>query len=275
MKISKFILVIIFAFYSLTFADVKTELIENIKSNFQKRGLKDVKLNVTVLKKLDKPNGYYFLKVNIMDKKNNREATQYIISDGKLLIPDIVELKTGKSLIKELTFNYDTVNIPIKNLTLIQGNKNAKHIIIKISDFECPFCRKAYEFLEPKIKDRKDIAFYMLHYPLPIHKKAVIFAKVFEAGITMGYNFTSELYSGKYDKKSENEIIDEFAKKTNDPAKFKQLVNSKEIIDKIEYHKKLAEKYGFRATPVLIFDGKKVEGFDPKMIEKGLKSFKN
>lgn len=275
MKKVLFVTLLIISLSYTAFADVKTDLLKNIKLNFQKRGLKDVEVNAKVLKKLDSPKGFYFVKINIKDKKRNQQATQYLITDGKLVIPDIIELQNGKSFVKDLTFEYDKVDIPTKDLTLMQGNKNAKHKIIKISDFQCPFCRRAYKYLEPKIKDNKNIALYMLNYPLPIHKKAMIFAQVFEAGMKMSYNFADDLYSGKYDNKQDNEIIDEFAKKTNDPARFKELVKSQEIKDRIERQKKIAEKYGFRATPVLVFDGKKVEGFDPNLIEKGLNSFKN
>ncbi|BAI80653.1 conserved hypothetical protein [Deferribacter desulfuricans SSM1] len=274
MKRFLFVTLLIISLSFTAFADVKTDLLKNIKLNFQKRGLKGVEVNAKVLKKLDSPKGFYFVKINIKDKKRNKQATQYLITDGKLVIPDIIELQNGKSFVKDLTFEYDKVDIPTKDLTLMQGNKNAKHKIIKISDFQCPFCRRAYKYIEPKIKDNKNIALYMLNYPLPIHKKAMIFAQVFEAGMKMGYNFADDLYSGKYDNKQDSEIIDEFAKKTNDPARFKELIKSQEIKDRIERQKKIAEKYGFRATPVLVFDGKKVEGFDPNLIEKGLNSFK-
>ncbi|MGA1847213.1 DsbA family protein [Deferribacter abyssi] len=271
------ILIVVLVFVSnISFAfNVENVLKENLMKNFAKRGLRDVKISVKVIKQVDNPKGFYFVKVNINDKKRNRQVSQFLISDGKIIIPDIINVKTGTSLIKEMSFKYDTVNIPTKDLTLMYGSKNAKHTIIKISDFQCPFCRKAYKYLEPKIKDRKDIALYMLNFPLPIHKNAMIYSQVFEAGMAMGYNFAGELYSGKFDSKSSDEIIKYFARKTNDAKRFEELVKSKEIINRIERQKKIAEKYGFRATPVLIFDGKKVEGFDKALIDKGLKSFKN
>ncbi|KAA0257313.1 hypothetical protein FHQ18_09710 [Deferribacter autotrophicus] len=256
-------------------SSIEDTLKENLMKNFAKRGLSGIEVSVKIIKQLDNPKGFYFVKVNINDKMRNRQVSQFLISDGEILIPDIINISTGTSLIKEMSFMYDTVDIPTKDLTLMQGSKNAKHVIIKISDFQCPFCRKAYNYLEPKIKDRKDIALYMLNFPLPIHKNAMIYSQVFEAGMIMGHNFADELYSGKFDSKSADEIIKYFAQKTGDEKRFEELVKSKEIKDRIERQKKIAERYGFRATPVLIFDGKKVEGFDKALIDKGLKSFKN
>jgi predicted DsbA family dithiol-disulfide isomerase len=128
--------------------------------------------------------------------------------------------------------------------------------------------------LEEKLKNVKDYAFYMLHVPLSIHDKAVLYAKIFEAGLKLNKNFADELYSGKYDNMQTEEIIAKFAEMSGNPDKFKKLVDDKFIEDKIKSEEAYAQSLGIQSTPVLFFNGRKVEGYNTQLIDKGLNLFK-
>ncbi|UOD34289.1 thioredoxin domain-containing protein [Deferribacteraceae bacterium V6Fe1] len=272
-----------FILYLLTFtvfasnvfaASVEDTLKSALLDNFKKRGLNDIELSITNLKAIDSLKGFYFFKVDIKDKARNRNAKQYIISDGKYLLPDIINIKEGSSLIKDYAFEYDIEKVDLSKLTFVKGNKNSKNIIVDASDFQCPFCRKAHSYLNEKLQGKKDYALYMLHVPLSIHDKALLFAKIFEAGIKLNKDFSDELYSGKYDKMADEEIINEFAKMSGNAEKFKKLVNDKSIEEKVKANEAYAQSLGIQSTPVLFFNGRKVEGFNTQLIDKGINLLK-
>lgn len=259
---------------NLSAASIEDGLKANLTENFKKRGLVDVELNVKKLKELESLKGFYFFKVDIKDKAKNRNANQYIISDGNYIVPDLINIKDGKSFIKDYSFEYDVQELDLTKVTFVKGDRKSKNIIVDASDFQCPFCRKAHAYLVDKMKGMKDYALYMMHVPLSIHDKAILYAKVFEAGVKLGKEFSDELYSGNYDKMKDEEIVDAFGKLSGNPAKFKEYLNSKEVDDRVKNSESYASSLGINSTPVLFFNGKKVEGFNTQLIDKGLSSFK-
>lgn len=269
--ITVFLLLFSFNLYA---SGIEKTLEKNLLSNFEKRGLKNVDVEILVIKEIDEIKGYYLVKAVITDKQNNKKADQYLVSNGNILLPDIVDISKGSSILRETIFMYDTVNIDVSNLTLIYGNKNSKNIIIKVSDFECPYCRKANEYLNSKLTGKKDVAVYLMHFPLSIHKKAMLYSKILEAGLKLGKNFTAELYSGKYDSMNDKQIIEAFGNMTGKKLEFEKLLESKEVADKIKQHMELADKYGINSTPVIFINGRKVEGYNTQIIDKGFSLMK-
>lgn len=265
---------LLFFSFNLYAAGIEKTLEKNLLSNFEKRGLKNVTVDISIIKEVDEIKGYYLVKAVITDKQNNQKVDQYLVSNGNILLPDIVDISKGSSILKEMVFMYDIVNIDVSNLTLIHGNKNAKNIIVKVSDFECPYCRKANEYLISKLNGKKDVAVYLIHFPLSIHKKAMLYAKILEAGLKLGKNFTTELYSGKYDAMNDKQIIETFGNMTGKKPEFEKLLESKEIADKIKQHMELANKYGINSTPVIFINGRKVEGYNTQLIDKGFSLMK-
>jgi len=272
---SLFIVLLLIFSVNLFASNVDNTLEKNLLANFEKRGLKNVSVDATPIKEIDEMKGFYLFKVVITDKKNNKKVTQFLISNGNMLLPDIVDISKGSSLLQEMVFMYDITNIDTSKLTIFYGNKNAKNVIVKISDFECPFCRKANEYLENKLKSNKnDVAVFMLNYPLSIHKKAMLYAKIFESGMKFGKNFLDELYSGKYDGMDDQKIIETFANMSGKKIEFEKLINSKEIADRIKMQMEYAEKLGVNSTPVIFINGRKIEGYNTQLIDKGFSLLK-
>ncbi len=60
--------------------------------------------------------------------------------------------------------------MPKENLVL--GNPNAKIKLYIIEDPECPACAVYHDNVEEVLKDRKDISFGVILFPLPFHKHA-------------------------------------------------------------------------------------------------------
>ncbi|TYB33487.1 MAG: thioredoxin domain-containing protein [Flexistipes sinusarabici] len=257
------------------FGKLKNTIENNFLQNLQKRGMSNIKLDVEILKQLEMPEGFYFVKVNINDEARGKKATDYIITNGTYLLPDVINISEGKSMKSNMAFLYDTYDVPTKGLSLIYGSKGAENVIVDISDFQCPYCRKAHDYIKEKVKGMDNVAIYVAHMPLKIHDKAVIYAKIFEACKIMGKNFSDELYSGKYDNMTKDKIIETFAEKSGNKKRFKELLDSEQVQQKLDRGKEIAGEMGVNSTPVLFFNGRKVEGYNTDLMDKGLELFKN
>lgn len=63
----------------------------------------------------------------------------------------------------------------------VLGDKNAKLTLVEFSDFECPYCKKAFEELLPELKkdyiNTGKMKFVYKNLPLPFHQNAAIEAE--------------------------------------------------------------------------------------------------
>jgi glutaredoxin len=257
--------------------DIKADVENGMKKFFKDNGI-GLNVAIEVMKKLEEPKGLYFIKMTLSEESSGRTQEQFVFSDGKYIMPDILTVDSNTSLKDVLTFeSAENVKIDVSKLTLMAGKKNAKNIIIEVSDFQCPYCKKAYTYLHSEIEKRKlDAAVYMLHLPLQFHQKARIYAAIFEAGLQMGQNFAGDLFATDKaeDEMKDDEIIEMFAKKSGNPDKFKSLVKSPAITAKINEHVKIAGELGITGTPHIFFNGKGVGGFKQSMFNLGLDSLK-
>lgn len=282
-------------------ADLKL-LEKNLQDAFAKTGQgQDIKIQVSELKNLkDVLPGFSFAEIKIYNKEN-LVNTERVITNGQYFAKDIIDSKTLSSLKDELEFEFAKVEtIDTSKLTLAAGKKDAKNVIIEITDFQCPYCKKANGLFKNELKNKSDYALYIVHLPLDMHPNAQIMAQIFEAGMQMGFNFKNDLFESDYIKVIEskieslqkagtqlnqetlaklidevnNQIINDFAAKTDNPDKFKSLVNSDEVKAKIEETKKLAEQLNISATPAFYINGKAISGYNEGLILKALNNIK-
>jgi len=66
---------------------------------------------------------------------------------------------------------FDLKDIPLTG-TVLMGDRKAKHKLIIFDDPDCPYCQKLHKEIKKIIEKRKDIAFYIKLYPLPMHPQA-------------------------------------------------------------------------------------------------------
>jgi len=103
--------------------------------------------------------------------QNNKPFRVYIDYSKKnlLLINRIIPVdsigKPPKSRV------LDVKKIPLTG-TILMGSPEAKSKIIVFDDPDCPYCRKLHKEIKKVIAERKDIAFYIKLYPLPMHPEA-------------------------------------------------------------------------------------------------------
>jgi thiol:disulfide interchange protein DsbC len=65
----------------------------------------------------------------------------------------------------------DASKIPMKDAMLL-GDPAAKKKVAVFTDPDCPYCRSLHEEMKKVIEKRKDIAFHVFLFPLPMHKDA-------------------------------------------------------------------------------------------------------
>lgn len=256
-------------------SDIEKQFKENFSSNLKSRQINDITVDLKVIKKVDFLPNFYFSKLILHDSKKNKDMSQYVFTDGRNLITDVIDVKTGKSLVRDMSYEDTTNDIDTENLSLYYGNRKAKNKIIEITDFDCPFCKNAFNYLHEKVEGKKDVAIFLMHFPLNMHPTAKTKAKIFEAGLKMGHNFAYDLFNDNKLKNLDNDaLIDYFSKKVKDSNKFVELVNSKEIEKKINDNINYAKTLGVNSTPILYINGRQIRGFNQKQIDKAIKDFK-
>ena len=172
----------------------------------------------------------------------------YFISDpGYLFVGDIIS-KEGKSLTGER--KGQLVAEKAKDLPLDKAIKigSGKNTIVEFTDPDCPYCRKASEFLEQK----KDATRYIFFLPLPMHPDAENKVK---------YIFCAEDKAKAYEDAMKGKLDNQKYEKCDKP----------EAVELLKFHKDLAGKMGINGTPFFIINGKKaVTGANTPEIEAAL-----
>lgn len=158
-----------------------------------------------------------------------RKGIIYLDSSRKYLITgSIVHIPTKQNLTHQRFSEINKVNvseIPLAD-ALIMGEKNAPKKVIVFTDPDCPYCAKLHWEMKKILEQRKDIAFFIKLYPLPMHKDAYGKSKAIVC------------------EKSLALLDDAFERKPVEPGKCETSA--------IEDNLKLAEKLGIRGTPAII-----------------------
>jgi thiol:disulfide interchange protein DsbC len=183
----------------------------------------------------------------VYEVSKGSEVIYFIADPGYLFIGDIVS-KEGKSLTEErkgALAAEKAKDIPLDKAIKMGSGKNT---IVEFTDPDCPYCRKASEFLEPK----KDVTRYVFFLPLPMHPDAENKVK---------YIFCAEDKAKAYEDAMKGKLDDQKYEKCDKP----------EAIALLNLHKELAGKMGINGTPFFIINGKKaVTGANTPEIEAAL-----
>lgn len=85
------------------------------------------------------------------------------------LIPLEVAIRQAQQAAKPQKVDFSKISL--KDAVVV-GAKGAKKKVVVFSDPDCPYCRKLHEEIKQVAAKRKDIAFYVIMFPLPMHKDA-------------------------------------------------------------------------------------------------------
>jgi thiol:disulfide interchange protein DsbC len=183
----------------------------------------------------------------IYEVRRGSELVYFIADPGYLFVGDLVN-KEGKSLTEERKGALSAEkakDLPLDKAIKIGSGKNT---IVEFTDPDCPYCRKAAEFLEQK----KDVTRYIFFIPLPMHPDAENKVK---------HIFCSEDRAKAYEDAMKGKFDDQKYEKCDKP----------EATALLSLHKEIAGKMGINGTPFFIINGKKsVVGANMPEIEAAL-----
>jgi protein-disulfide isomerase len=154
----------------------------------------------------------------------------------------------------------------------IQGNKDAKTVLIEYGDYQCPAC-SAYDPMVKQVVSElgQNIAFSFRHFPLPQHINAPLAAYAAEAAGAQGKYW--EMHSMLYEKQTlwaeqtnARDHFISFAKDLGlDVQKFQNDLDSQAIKEKVQNDLAGGRTAGVDATPTFYVNGNKVKDM-PKTV---------
>ncbi|MEK6824482.1 MAG: thioredoxin domain-containing protein, partial [Nanoarchaeota archaeon] len=199
----------------------------------------------------------------------------YATLDGKNLVPQITPLDgaaqpgpTGGQPAtpnSPVTIDADKIaNAPVK------GNANAPVTIVEFSDYQCPFCERAYQTLKQidteYIKTGKVKLVYM-DFPLNFHEQA---QKAAESVRCVRKQKGDEGYWKMHDKLFENQAslseanFKQWARDVGaNGAQFDACLDSDEFADEVQADAAYGAQLGVSGTPAFFINGVGLEGAQP------------
>lgn len=149
----------------------------------------------------------------------------------------------------------------------LEGNPNAKVVLVEYSDFQCPACGQFYPVVKNLMsKYGEQIAIVYRYYPLPQHDKGNIAARAGEAAAAQGkfWEMHDKLFGGQalWTGKSEAEAIQTFTDYAGeiglDKAKFAADLNSPATASRVQRDIASGNASNVDATPTFFLNGAKL-----------------
>jgi protein-disulfide isomerase len=153
-----------------------------------------------------------------------------------------------------------------------RGPKDAKVVIVEYSDFQCPFCSRAFTTMDTQVlKEYGDkVRFYHKQFPLSFHPWAEPAAVAVECGAQQSedaywklYNF---MFSNQKDITPQNikDKSHEALQGTKvDTAKFDDCFDNKKTLDKVKADMAEGQTVGVNGTPAFFINGRMISGAQP------------
>lgn len=171
---------------------------------------------------------------------------------------------------KKLEAAYDNPLVPtIRKDENFRGPADAPITLVEYSDFECPFCARAYQNVNKLIEKYGDkIRFVYKHMPLSFHPNAMEAAKYHEAirlqDSEKAWKFHDKILTNLSKVRNGEKFFKAIAKELKvDMAKLAKDKETEVVKNRIEEDLKEAEKFGFRGTPGFVLNGVPVRGALP------------
>jgi len=204
----------------------------------------------------------YILDVQANVQGKDINAKDIIFSDGKFVAPDLIDMKTGKSM-------KDSVNPNLSEKyydksKLIAGNPNAKDKLVLFSDPLCPFCIDfAPDVINYVNKNSSKIALYYYNFPLQSHPASTPLVKIIEVAKQKGLKDVElKVYQTKweqyFDVKStdEKKILEAFNKEFKTDIKLEE-ISAKTVNDDLQKDISMGEEALVQGTPTIFVNGEK------------------
>ena len=193
----------------------------------------------------------------------NQNVAFYVSRDGRYLFRgDAIDLNVDP--LKQVMSKINLENQPER------GPKDAKVTIVEYSDFQCPFCGRAYTTVENEVlKQYGDkVRFVFKNFPLTsIHPWAEPAAVAAECAFRQGNDKFWVMYNAFYSKQGElnaenlRDKASETAKDAGmDVAKFQECFDGKQTLDAVHADASEATALGVNSTPTFFVNGRRLSG---------------
>jgi protein-disulfide isomerase len=144
---------------------------------------------------------------------------------------------------------------------------DAKVTIVEFGDFQCPACGSAHPTVKQVLKDYEGkVTFVWRHFPLPMHKNAMLAAIASEAAADQGkfWEMHTLLFDNQKDWGESNnakETFVSYAEKLGlDTAKFTDALDKKFNAERIQSDQDAGIALGVNSTPTFFINGEKENG---------------
>lgn len=199
---------------------------------------------------------------------NGQKAPLTLSLDGKYLLQSFdttVQANVPSTPSEPVVISDDALaGAPMK------GNANAPVTIVEFSDFECPFCERAYQTLKQVdseyIQTGKVKLIYM-QYPLSFHPEAQKAAESSKCAQELGGD---DAFWKMHDKMFDNqeslsvESEKKWAREIGlDGAKFDSCLDSGKYADEIQSEESYGASLGVSGTPGFFINGRELVGAQP------------
>lgn len=146
-----------------------------------------------------------------------------------------------------------------------RGPATAKVEIIEFSDFQCPYCERAYPVVTQVLKTYGDkIRFVYRNYPLPSHPNARPAAEAAACAAEQGkfWEYHNRLFEHQ-DKLSDTDLKDHATALGLEMGKFTMCVNTRKYQKDVDADIAAANEVGVTGTPAFFINGRPLEGAQP------------
>ncbi len=205
-------------------------------------------------------------KVTFQGRSQNFEI--YISNDGRYVLVgklyDITGSPYEKRDMSSVNMNKDEVNS--------KGPDDAPVTIVEYSDFQCPYCSRAYQTIEKEVlkKYSKKVRFIFKHFPLDFHPWAMSAAIAAECAGLQKKELFWKVYSNFFEKQTEvnpdnvkSKVIEWLSKEDFDRTKFEKCYDNKETKAKVEKDRQEGISLGVSGTPAFFVNGIFLSGAMP------------
>ena len=142
------------------------------------------------------------------------------------------------------------------------GNPQAKTVVIKFADFQCPICKVAAEDLPPYLHEfRNKVQLRYVHFPLSFHQNARVAAQASVCAQQRSnedfWKYHDAIYQDQ--EKLNREFLLSLAEKQGfNRAEFEKCVDAPETIARVDEDLALAQRLHIGGTPTFLVNGKQV-----------------
>lgn len=159
-------------------------------------------------------------------------------------------------------------NIKLDGLPYL-GSPDAKVAVVEYSDFQCPFCTRAFPTVKQVLKDYNGkIKFYYKHFPLSFHQNAQKAAEAYECALDQGkqWEYHDKLFENSQADGSGLNAADlkKYASELGlDTAKFNDCLDSGRMAGKVSADTAEGAQNGVSGTPTFFINGEAIVGAQP------------